>query len=240
MTQLTGIITGAGAQSSVVINPASNENVCVFILSGDYTGFEGIFESSPDGVTWSTLNGGIRMDTYQQDSPIIQPSSGQAIAWGFNLVAANDRVRLRPIAYGAGEVDVIALSITLSGGIPVLVAPTPTPVDRSLQGAATALAPSMPAVVGKTNYVTHIVIDGTGATAGSVQAALLSGVTPQTLAFIFVVPAGANVPLGGGHIDYTFNPPIAGSAPNTAVTLTVPSFGTGNLRASASIQGFVQ
>ncbi len=238
MTTVTGSITGAGAAQSVTINPASNENVAVFILSGNYTGFGGEFETSSDGVAWSPLTG-IRMDSYQPDGPFISLGGGQAVSWGFNLVAANDQVRLRPTAYGAGQVDVIAVSATLVGGLPVLTDPVPTPVDRSLQGVATQLAPSMPAVVGKTNFVTHIAINGKGATAGSVQAAILTGV-PTTLAFLFVVPAGNTVPLGGGMLDITFAKPIQASGVNTAITLTVPSFGSGNTLASVSIQGFVQ
>jgi hypothetical protein len=241
MTQIIGTIQAAGEAHAVTIQPASGENVVVFIISGDYTGFEGIFETSSNGTVWTPLTG-IAMANYNPDGPYITPQPIGAQSWGFNIIplTTNKFVRLRPLAYSSGAVNVIVISVTLAGGLPIILPPVSTPVDRSLTGAASQIAPAMPAVVGKTNYVQRIAVDGKGATAGSVQAALLSGLAVGTLAFLFVVPAGASTPLGGGKFDITFATPFAASAPNTAITLTVPSFGSGNVYSQGIIQGYVQ
>ncbi len=233
---MTVSVTGSFPGVPVVLQPGGTDNIAVAIISGSYSGFEGIFETSTNGTVWTPLQG-ISMASYTPDGPYITPPGGYAFSWAFNIVpAVNAFIRLRSIAYGSGTINVTLVSAILAGGVPVLNQ-QPTPVDVGLSGAAIQLAPSMPAVAGKFNFVTGIRVDGNGATAGSLQAATMSGVL-KSFAFIFVVPAGASTPLGGGALNITFNPPLQASAVNQAVTLTVPSFGSGNTAALAEITGY--
>ncbi len=239
MTTQLGTITSAGVDQEVTLVPGASDNIAAVIFSGDFSGFEAIIETSANG-TFSDAQPlvGVSMQTYLPDGPFVAPQGGQSNSWGFNITTANKAIRVRPLAYGSGTINVAMVSAVLAGGIPI-VNTTQTQVSAGLTGAAAAIAPSMPAVAGKFNYVTGISIDGKGATAGSIQAALLSGL-PKTLAFVFVVPAGANTPLGGGKVSIAFNPPLQASGINTAVTLSVPSFGVGNTSEIATISGYTQ
>lgn len=103
--------------------------------------------------------------------------------------------------------------------------------------AASAVA-TLPAVAGKTNYLSGVQIMGAGATAASVVQATITGLLGGTLTIPVAVPAGANV--GVQPIALSFYPPLPASAPNTAITVTVPSLGAGNTNAVANAQGYVK
>ena len=104
--------------------------------------------------------------------------------------------------------------------------------------AASAVA-AMPAVAGKTNYVTNIEFSGLGATGASVVTATLTGLLGGTRSYSISVPAGATLQTTPPTIFLNFAVPIAASAPNTAITWTVPSLGAGNTFSIANISGFV-
>ena len=118
--------------------------------------------------------------------------------------------------------------------------PDATVICNSATNAASILAPALPAVAGKTNYVTGFDISGGGATGASVITAVLSGPT-NSLNYIINVIAGATGPGDAQEtiMQVRFPQPIPASAVNTAITLTVPSFGSGNNAAAANIYGFV-
>src|SRR5688572_3064268 len=111
-----------------------------------------------------------------------------------------------------------------------------TQLAASAAVAASANDQTFPAVAGATNFVTGFQITGGGATAASVIAITLTGIKGGTQQYSMGIPAGAT--LDGGDLIVTFPTPLAASAPNTAIVLTVPSFGAGNTRASAAMQGF--
>ena len=100
--------------------------------------------------------------------------------------------------------------------------------------AAPAVA-TMPAVPGKTNFVTGFEITGAGATAASVVVATFAGLA-QALAYVVAVPAGAAV--GITPIVVEFSQPVPASAANTAVSLTLPSLGAGNTNAAVNLHGY--
>lgn len=112
-----------------------------------------------------------------------------------------------------------------------------TPVEAGGTGAASAFTATMPAVVGKTNYLTSYQISGGGATGASIIVATITGL-PNTLSIDIAVPAGAT--LGIQPINGSFFPPLAASGPNTAIVLNVPSFGAGNTNSAGYVTGFVQ
>jgi hypothetical protein len=126
--------------------------------------------------------------------------------------------------------------LTDSGGRlvqnPPLVA---TPVGADSGNVAAAIATGTLSGDGaKTVYLTKFVISGLGATAGVNVAAALAGVACGAQNFNVGVPAGATVPM---NFTQDFNPPLPGSGTG-AITLTVPSFGSGNTNARVTMFGF--
>jgi len=150
-------------------------------------------------------------------------ASGSALAGNPVLVGGSDGTDARSIA-----TDAVGRLITGQWG---------TDVTGSATGAASALAPALPAVSGKTNYVTGFEVTGAGATAASVIAVTLTGTITGTLNYRIAIPAGATV--GIVPLIVVFARPIPASAANTAITLNVASFGAGSTDAAATIHGVV-
>lgn len=100
-------------------------------------------------------------------------------------------------------------------------------------GAASAIVLTVPATPNAVNQVSGFTVSGTGATAGSTIVITLAGVQGGTQSYEYVVPAG--VTTAAPTLSISFNPPIQASGPNTAITLTVPSFGAGNTNAAAEL-----
>lgn len=100
-------------------------------------------------------------------------------------------------------------------------------------GVATA---TMPAVVGKTNYVTGFSVTSGGATTAALVTATLSGVVGGPLAYTFGAPLGATA--AALPLIVELETPIPGSAANTAVSISLPALGTGNTNAAVNIHGY--
>ena len=101
--------------------------------------------------------------------------------------------------------------------------------------AAAANNQTLAAATGKRTYISGFTVTGTGATAASTIAITVTGVG-VTFTYHYVVPAGAGV--AAPTLIVEFSRPIPASADNTAIVVAVPSFGAGNLAASASAHGF--
>lgn len=101
--------------------------------------------------------------------------------------------------------------------------------------AATATA-TIPAVAGKTTYLSGIIITGAGATAASVVNPTITGLAGGTMTLTLPVVAGAT--LGNAPIFIDFDPDMPSSAVNTAITLTCPSLGAGNTNNTVTIWGY--
>ena len=132
--------------------------------------------------------------------------------------------------------DAVAVRSVLASN-PVLPA-TATMVNANSgnQANANAIA-AMPAVAGKTNYLTGFMVTAAGSTAGLVVNITITGLLGGTITLTFVFPAG--VLIGATPIIYSLPFPLPASAPNTAITLTLPAGGLGNTNAAVNIQGFV-
>lgn len=102
--------------------------------------------------------------------------------------------------------------------------------------AAAAATVSLAAAAGKTNFITGFDVTGAGATAASVIQVTVSGLKAGTLTFEMAIPAGVTAPVTPLQVRFPY--PLVASAQNTAITLTVPSFGAGNTNASANLYGF--
>lgn len=101
---------------------------------------------------------------------------------------------------------------------------------------ATATA-TIPAVASALNYLTGFEITAGGATAAAIVTATITGLLGGTRSYIFGVPAGAA--LIAQPLIVQFAQPIPASAVNTAIVLSVPALGAGNVAAVAIAHGFV-
>lgn len=109
-------------------------------------------------------------------------------------------------------------------------------IGTNTQAVNTACNSTLPAVAGKTNYVTGISVHtqgGSAAAAGAVTLGnLVGGVTLN-----FAVGAAANNPV---QFDITFPSPIPANAANLVTTLTVPALGANTGAVTSNIYGFTQ
>lgn len=102
-------------------------------------------------------------------------------------------------------------------------------------GVATA---TLPGVAGKTTYITGFELTGAGATVGVVVLLTVTGTISGTLTYAVPVPAG--VLAGITPLIVEFPQPIPASGQNTAIVVSVPSFGAGNTNAAIVAHGFQQ
>lgn len=105
-------------------------------------------------------------------------------------------------------------------------------------GAAGQITATLAAVAGKTNYLTGFYVDGLGATGASVIEVTVSGTLGGSFTRKLSIPAGATVAIT--PLVMGFESPIPGSAANTAIVVTVPSFGAGNTNAIVRAWGYVE
>ena len=125
---------------------------------------------------------------------------------------------------------------------PATIGMPPTAVAVSATSgvvAAAAATAAMPAVAGKTNYLMGFEFSGLGATGASVVTATLTGLLGGTRSYTISVPAGATLQTTPATIFIKFAIAVPASAPNTAITWSVPSLGTGNTFSIASIEGYL-
>lgn len=120
-----------------------------------------------------------------------------------------------------------------------LVGPTGAPQTLAVAGnvgAAAQITATLPAVANQTTYLSGFYVDGLGATAGSVIEVTVSGCLGGSFTRKVTIPAGATVAITPLQMDFTS--PIPGSAANTAIVVTVPSFGAGNTNAVVRAWGY--
>lgn len=144
------------------------------------------------------------------------------------------------LAYGslpaATTGQTMAIQTDVAGTQKVGIVPLGTSVVDSHTGAATATTCTLPAVASKMNYLSGLAITGLGATAaGSIQVTTTG--LAANLTFTIPIPVGATI--GITPLIVNFPTPLPASAVNTAITVVVPSFGSGNTVASASAWGIL-
>jgi len=101
--------------------------------------------------------------------------------------------------------------------------------------ANTSNSASLPAVAGKTNYMTGFSVTTQGGSSAAAGAVTITGTVTGTLTY--EVGAAANSPL---MLHVNFSSPIPASAANTAITVNVPALGATTGAAACTIYGFVQ
>jgi hypothetical protein len=114
---------------------------------------------------------------------------------------------------------------------------TPVTASSANQANANAVA-TLPAVAGKTAWITGFELTAGGATAAALVTATVAGILGGTLNYTFAFPAGAAV--GATPLVVEFPRPIPASAVNTAIVVTLPAGGAGNTNATAVAHGFYQ
>ena len=118
---------------------------------------------------------------------------------------------------------------------PIPVSQPGTDVDLIELGSNTGIVLTMPAVAGKTNYVTGFEITGGGATAASlVLYNSLDGLLGGQIYYPIAVPAKP----GAVFLSVQFARPIPASGVNVAIVLAVNAFGAGNDFSNAHLHGF--
>lgn len=111
------------------------------------------------------------------------------------------------------------------------------PVSNSSAIVANANAvATLPAAAGKTTYITGFTCDAGGSTAALAVDMTIAGVLGGTIHNSFVFPLGVGV--AAFPFVEQFLPPLPSSAVNTAIVVTLPAGGAGNLSASCNAQGY--
>lgn len=145
----------------------------------------------------------------------------------------------QPVSGPLTDTQLRATAVPVSGfpAWPYPATVTPVAAHSAVAANAVASAP-LAAAAAKFTYLTSIQIFGTGATATSVVLATITGLLGGTLTIPVVVPAGIN--LAVTPILLNFDTPLRSSAVNTAIVVTLPALGLGNIRATVNAQGFQQ
>lgn len=149
-------------------------------------------------------------------------------------------VRLAAIAdlNGVANPAVVPVAVSLNPPFPVAADGTDaTPVTAHSGNVANAIATAtIPAVAGKTAYISGFTISGLGATAALGVNPTITGVISGTKTYAYAAVAG--VGLVNQVLDVQFCPPIPASAVNTAIAVACPALGAGNVFNTVNAYGF--
>jgi hypothetical protein len=129
----------------------------------------------------------------------------------------------------------VSLQGNTAGAAGYPVGATPVTASSGNQAAAASTV-TLPGVAAKTTYITGFTVTGAGATAASIIGVTLVGLISGTATFDLVIPAGATTSIT--PLSVQFSAPVPASTTNTAIVVTVPSFGTGNTNAATVATGF--
>lgn len=118
----------------------------------------------------------------------------------------------------------------LDGNYKPITAVIGTPVTASATaGAGLINAVTLPAVAGQTTYINGFVVTSGIPGANQIGVVTVTGCAGGTLSFQFPETTGF-----GGQIIMFFPVPIPASAPNTAITVTIPVIGSGAVTANTA------
>ncbi len=110
-------------------------------------------------------------------------------------------------------------------------------VGASSGNVAAAIATAtLPAVAGRTTWLTGFDITGSGATAGVPVVVTVTGLSLGTLSYVYCAAIGATV--ANTPVGVQLQNPIAASAVNTPIVITCPSLGAGNTNNIVNIRGY--
>lgn len=169
-------------------------------------------------------SGNLLVATASGDDTAITVADGADVAQGAKADAA--------WASGSGSEIAILKAIALKG---IPAGSTALITGSGIVSAAIAAA-TLAAASSKTTYITGFDITAGGATAGVSVDLAVSGLLGGTIHYSYTTPVGATVP--APVMSLRFPAPVPASAANTAIVVTLPSLGTGNLSAAVVAYGF--
>lgn len=111
-----------------------------------------------------------------------------------------------------------------------------TPVRATATGSNATTAASLAAAVGKTTYLSSIIVSGLSPTAVGSNGLTLNGVLGGAITYSLPLPAASAQGAAFQQID--FNPPIPASAVNTAISASSAAFGAGSTYQMVEVVGF--
>jgi len=113
-----------------------------------------------------------------------------------------------------------------------------TQVTGSQNGGNQANTATLAAAVGKTTFIAGFLCVVGGATAGASGTITIGGLLGGNITIAVETPVGATSP----SVQYgmEFNPPLAATGVNTAITVALSALGAGNTTASAAAWGYQQ
>jgi hypothetical protein len=229
-------------------NPSFPDNAALIEVSGSFTGVTATIQLSADGTNFHNV-AALRLDTGSVEQT---PTVSDATTRSWRVDATN----AQKVRFNVTAISTNSITVQINSGffpvspVPVVI-PTgntgtnapggpntqQTPVSAGANVAAAANNQTLPAAAGKFTYLSGFAVTGLGATSAGSVTITTTGLT-NNLSFVLPVPAG--VTAGVTPLVVTFNPPLQGSAVNTAIVVNVPSYGSGNTTASASAWGFQQ
>jgi len=103
---------------------------------------------------------------------------------------------------------------------------------------ASAVA-TIPAVVDQYGVLTSVIITGGGASAASLVNMTIAGLKAGTITLPIPVASGVTAPMVSSNGMIIWTPPneLVGSAVNTAITVTLPTLGTGSTNSAVVALG---
>lgn len=113
-----------------------------------------------------------------------------------------------------------------------------TPVCATSTVAAASTTATITAVAGRMAFINGFIVNGLGATAGSVIAITVTGVQGGTQTYQYNVIAGATTINPVFQINFPM--PVAASGYATNIVVNVPSFGAGNTNSNVTAYGYVK
>lgn len=99
-----------------------------------------------------------------------------------------------------------------------------------------AAVATLPAVAGKTAYITGFEVWAAGATSSTLTYVTVSGIAGGSISWPFAAPTGATTQAAPLIVTLPMAKPA--SAQNTAISVTLPALGIGNAQARTVVKGF--
>jgi hypothetical protein len=161
-------------------------------------------------------------------------ATGGAVPATAVLLGGTDGTDLRGALMDAtGQLKVLVENFPSVSPYPTSASPLTVSSGSLSNTAATA---TLGAIASRVNYVAGFSVTATGATTLQNVLVTLTNTTGGTLTWLFQFPAGVSTL--AQSLELQFNPPLEASAANTAMVLTLPAGGSGNIGACVTMWGF--
>jgi len=111
------------------------------------------------------------------------------------------------------------------------------PVSATAQSSTnTALTATIPGTPGRTNFITQVIVQGLGSTAGGDATLTFSNNFTAIGPFHIAIPLGAGVPINCP--SFNFSPPIQAQGPGSSLIAQLTAPGAGNVEIALNVIGY--